>query len=180
MESEIWCYLWCSICDGKTTGINGQEWCDFKANVKDVKIIYPVNELIKCLHDDKCSEHASKCCVHLNHLEDLFWVIIGEVLPVFQDHNVGSSRSTSDIDQIAHNMSSPAANYKVHVLDQMNMSVYQNVVQTLPLPTTSTHERPWLLINNNVKVHPLNSRCWTIVLSSDAFFLCLTLKVICS
>ena len=35
-----------------------------KINIQDVKIKYPVNELIKCLPDDKAFGHAAKYCAY--------------------------------------------------------------------------------------------------------------------
>ena len=52
-----------------------------KVNVQDVKIPYPVNELIKCLPDDKACGHGGKYHVHLKHIEDLQWVLNSKVLP---------------------------------------------------------------------------------------------------
>ena len=52
-----------------------------KVNVQDVKVTYLVNELIKCLPDDKAFGHATKYCAHPKHLEGLCWSLNQNVLP---------------------------------------------------------------------------------------------------
>ena len=52
-----------------------------KTNVQDVKIRYPVDELIKYLPDDIALGHAVTYCAHLKHMKDLHWSLYQNVLP---------------------------------------------------------------------------------------------------
>ena len=79
-----------------------------KVNVQDIKITYPVEELIKCLPDDKTFGCAAKYHAHPKHLEDLHLSLNSNALPDIQDPNTGYPCSTTNIDQISHNMSVPA------------------------------------------------------------------------
>ena len=78
-----------------------------KINVPDVKIMYPVAELIKSLPDDNAFGCAAKYNAHQKHLEDLHWSLNSNVLLDIQDHITGFPSSRTDTDQITHNMSGP-------------------------------------------------------------------------
>ena len=109
-----------------------------KVNVQDVKVTYPFNELIKCLPDNKAFGCAATYHAHPKHIGPA-WSLNSNVLPDTQDWNAGSSSSTTNNDQITHNMS---------VLEQISYYVCLNVTQTTPIPIISIHGRPWLPINN--------------------------------
>ena len=44
-----------------------------KVNVQDVKIMYPVDDLIKCLPVEIAFRPAAKYHAHPKHLEDMSW-----------------------------------------------------------------------------------------------------------
>ena len=52
-----------------------------KVNVQDVKIMYPVNELIKKLPDDETFGHAGKYHAHPKHIGYLHWSLNKNVIP---------------------------------------------------------------------------------------------------
>ena len=52
-----------------------------KVIVQDVKIMYPVDKLIKCFPDDKTFQHAAKYHAHLKHLEDMCCSMNENILP---------------------------------------------------------------------------------------------------
>ena len=89
-----------------------------KVYIQDVKISYLVNELIKCLPDDKAFGHAAKDCAHPKHLDDLHQSLNQNVLPDVQDHNTRSPSSTTDIDQATCNTSNITSNSESSVGQQ--------------------------------------------------------------
>ena len=51
-----------------------------KVNVQDVKMIYPVDELIKYIPDDEAFGCAAKYHAHLKYVQDLHWSLNEKVL----------------------------------------------------------------------------------------------------
>ena len=63
---------------------NWNEWMSgntHKVNVQDVRIMYPVNKLIKCLPDDNFFGYAAKYHAHLYYIENHVLVVNPNVLP---------------------------------------------------------------------------------------------------
>ena len=56
--------------DGKTSGINGKSQ---RFNVQDVKITYPVDELMNCISDEKAFGCEAKYYACPKLMEDLQW-----------------------------------------------------------------------------------------------------------
>ena len=54
----------------------GKTW---KVNVRDVKIMFLVDELIRCLPDDKAFGLASRYHAHLKHVEICFKIYIFKI-----------------------------------------------------------------------------------------------------
>ena len=52
-----------------------------KANVQDVKITYPIDELITCLTDEKALWHVAKYQGHMTLTNDLHWSLNPNMLP---------------------------------------------------------------------------------------------------
>ena len=76
-----------------------------KVNVQDVKIIYPIEDLLKCL-PDKNSFRPLLNILHTQKLvEDLHWFLNPNILPNIKDHHVGSPCSTHTNDQNTYSMS---------------------------------------------------------------------------
>ena len=52
-----------------------------KVNLQDVKIMYPLYEVIKCVPDAKAFGHAARYHVHTKLMSDLGWSLNPNVLP---------------------------------------------------------------------------------------------------
>ena len=104
MGSEIWYCLSYGMSDGKTMESMDKSHKTHNVNAQDVKITYPVNELIKCLPEDKAFGCAAKKYGHTEHLEDLHCSLNPSVLPDISDHNTRSHSSTTDINQTTCNI----------------------------------------------------------------------------
>ena len=61
-----------------------------KVNVQDVKVTYPVNELIKYLHDETAFRCTTKYRAHPKLVEDICYFLELNILPDLKDNLVGS------------------------------------------------------------------------------------------
>ena len=87
-----------------------------------------MDELIKCLPNEKAFGCAVKCCAHPKHMKDLYWLFNPNLLPNTWDLNTGSLSLTINNDQVTSNMSDPAIEPQNSWLEQINIKVSLEII----------------------------------------------------
>ena len=66
---------------GRQLELSNENSKTHNSNVKDIKIMHPVGELIKYMPGDTAFGHTARYCAHLTHLKDLHWSLNEHILP---------------------------------------------------------------------------------------------------
>ena len=126
-----------------------------EVNVQDVKIMYLVDELMKCLPDDEALGCAGKYCAHPKSLEVLFLSLNPNVFPDFETTIQGLPFQQLLLIKLLIIFQIKLPSHKVYAQEQIDPYIYLKVVQTPPIPTNSAHGKPLSPINNQCKSTPL-------------------------
>ena len=79
IQNRMLVFMWYEF--GRQLEIINESGKTPKINVQDLKIMYPVDELIKCLPNDKASGCTVNYCAHTKHIGALHWSLTPNVSP---------------------------------------------------------------------------------------------------
>ena len=96
------------------------------------EVIYPVDEMLKWLPNEKAWGHVTKYCAHPKLIEDLHCSFNPNVLPILRTTQLDSSSSTYKMIILLTTCLVQLPKHKVHMLEQIDCKLDHNPFQTLP------------------------------------------------